>query len=100
MINFQPIRGGIMANQNENQNNARPPVSLSADPPWIGFPSTNWGASLGAVFSVTLDPQVNVRKDSAVHAKAEHNRSSRARMDQLTEEFADWNDDLLGELAR
>ncbi len=89
-----------MADKNEFQNNTRPPVSLSADPPWIGFPNTNWGASLGATFSVTLDPQVNVRRDSETPARTQHGRSSLMRMDQLTEEFAEWNDDLLGELAR
>lgn len=89
-----------MADKNEYQNNTRPPVSLSADPPWIGFPSTNWGASLGPAFSVRLDPQVNVTRDLATPAKTEHVRSSRIIMDHLTEEFAEWNDDLLGELAR
>jgi hypothetical protein len=89
-----------MANQNESQNNTRPPVSLSADPPWIGFPSSNWGTSLGPAFSVTLDPQINVRRDLMTPIRTEHGRSSRMLMDQLTEEFAERNDDLLGELAR
>jgi hypothetical protein len=92
--------GGIVANQNESQNNARPPVNLSADPPWIGFPSTNWGASIGAAFSVRLDPQVNVRLDIVGPAEDERGRSSLMVMDRLTKEFAEWNDDLLGELAR
>jgi hypothetical protein len=89
-----------MANQNEVQNNAHPPVNLSADPPWIGFPSANWGASIGPAFSVKLDPQVNVRVDLVTPDRTARNRSSRMRMDQLTEEFAEYNDDLLDELAR
>ncbi len=89
-----------MANQNDAQTNTRPPVSLSADPPWIGFPNTNWSASLWTTFSVRLDPQVDVRRDSVPPARTEHGRTSRMLMDQLTEEFAERNDDLLGELAR
>lgn len=88
-----------MANQGEfrNNNNARPPVNVSADPPWIDFPNVNWGASVSP-FSVQLDPQVNVRRD--VTAVREPGGLARASMKQLMREFADWNDDLLDELAR
>ena len=87
-----------MTKSNELPNNAHPPENLSADPPFIGFPNTNWGASIGPTFAVTLDPQVNVI--SASPARADRLRSSLAEMNQLMEEFAEWNDDLLGELAR
>jgi hypothetical protein len=89
-----------MANQHQSQNNARPPVSVSADPPLIGFLNTNWGTSLGPAFSVSLDPQVNVRLDLVTSPRTSYGRSPRTKMDLLTEEFAEWNDDLLGELAR
>lgn len=88
-----------MTTQNEPQTNARSPLSLSADPPWIGFPNLNWGATLGPSFSVRLDPQVNVRRDPAGSARPESVQPSRVKMDKLIEEFAEWNDDLLGELA-
>ena len=87
-----------MMTQNEPQTNARSPLSLSADPPWIGFPNLNWGASLGPTFSVRLDPQVNVRRDSVALRRAQ-GQAPRSEMDELIEEFAEWNDDLLGELA-
>lgn len=87
-----------MAKQNDSLNNAHPPVSLSADPPWIGFPNTNWGASLGPTFSVTLDPQV-VTPVLAGLPRAGQWRHSLREMNQLLEEFAEGNDDLLDELA-
>jgi hypothetical protein len=92
--------GGIMAERNEYQNNAYPPANLSFDPPWIEFPNTNWGASIGPSFSVRLDPQVNVRRDLAGATRIDQGRQSLMEMDQLVKEFAEWNDDLLGELAR
>jgi hypothetical protein len=49
---------------------------------------------------VRLDPQVNVRLDIVGLAEDERGRSSLIIMDRLTKEFAEWNDDLLGELAR
>jgi hypothetical protein len=89
-----------MANQNESQNNAHPPVNLSADPPWIGFPNTNWGSSIGPAFSVRLDPQVNVRQDLVSPPLNERGRSSLMEMDELMQEFVEGNDELLGRPAR
>jgi hypothetical protein len=89
-----------MAKQDDSLNNTHPPVNLSADPPWIGFPNTNWGASLGPGFSITLDPQVNVTRDFARPASAGQGRPSLMEMNQLLEEFAEGNDGLLSELAR
>lgn len=85
-----------MEYKNESQNNAHPPVSVSIDPPWIGFPNTNWGTSLGPSFAVKLDPQVNVRQDTP--AREQHGTG--VSLDSLADEFAEINDDLLRELAR
>ena len=82
----------------EPQNNAHPPISLSVDPPWIGFPSQNWGASLGPTFSVYLDPQIDVRQD--LKGTAKPGPRPGPSIGELADEFADWNDELLRELAR
>lgn len=83
-----------MEKERDLQNNAHPPVCLSAAPPWIGFPNDNWGTSLGPSFFVTLDPT----RFSPADMSREH--TSFAEMNRLLDEFADRNDDLLRELAR
>jgi hypothetical protein len=83
-------------NKYQDQNNVHPPETApSGYMPWGGFPSTNWSASVGQCFSVTLDPQIDAGRSISLTAQ-----SGATAIEQLTREFSDWNDDLLSELAR
>jgi len=63
--------------------------------PWIGFPQ-NWGLSvIDPTFTVRLDPRVETARTNSPNIA-----SRQPSLDEMMEEFTDWNDDILRELAR